>query len=92
MHRFGEVQTFPSYILTEIARYIEFFYMSSGWFDWLRYQRNHCFEKCSSGSSVWKPDDCEIKLFLILGALINDVLEPHRTHVKVLLLLLYTHQ
>ena len=86
MHRFREVQahqTFSSYILTEIARY---FYMSSGWFDWLRYQRNHCFEKCSSGSSVWKPDDCEIKLFLILGALINDVLEPHRTHVKVLYL------
>ena len=27
-------RTFCNYILTEIARYIEFFYMSSGWFDW----------------------------------------------------------
>ena len=28
------LRTFSNYILTEIARYIEFFYMSSGWFDW----------------------------------------------------------
>ena len=27
-------RTFSNYILTEIASYIEFFYMSSGWFDW----------------------------------------------------------
>ena len=27
-------RTFSNYILTEIARYIEFFYTSSGWFDW----------------------------------------------------------
>ena len=27
------IQTFSDYILTEIARYIEFFYTSSGWFD-----------------------------------------------------------
>ena len=27
------LRTFSNYILTEIARYIEFFYMSSGWFD-----------------------------------------------------------
>ena len=27
-------QTFSNYILTEIARYIDFFHMSSGWFDW----------------------------------------------------------
>ena len=26
-------RTFSNYILTEIARYIEFFHMSSGWFD-----------------------------------------------------------
>ena len=28
------LRTFLNYILTEIARYIEFFYTSSGWFDW----------------------------------------------------------
>ena len=28
------LRTFSNYILTEIARYIEFFYTSSGWFDW----------------------------------------------------------
>ena len=27
-------RTFSNYILTEIARYIEFFYTSAGWFDW----------------------------------------------------------
>ena len=27
-------RTFSNYILTEIARYIDFFYTSSGWFDW----------------------------------------------------------
>ena len=27
-------RTFSNYILTEIARYIEFFYTSLGWFDW----------------------------------------------------------
>ena len=27
-------RTFSSYILTEIARYLAFFYTSSGWFDW----------------------------------------------------------
>ena len=27
-------QTFSNYILTEIARYRDFFHMSSGWFDW----------------------------------------------------------
>ena len=27
-------RTFSNCILTEIARYMEFFYMSSGWFDW----------------------------------------------------------
>ena len=27
-------QTFSNYILTEIARYIDFFRTSSGWFDW----------------------------------------------------------
>ena len=27
-------RTFSNYILTEIARYIDFFHMSSGWFDW----------------------------------------------------------
>ena len=27
-------RTFSIYILTEIARYMEFFYTSSGWFDW----------------------------------------------------------
>ena len=27
-------RTFSNYILTELARYIEFFYTSSGWFDW----------------------------------------------------------
>ena len=48
MHWFGEVQvhrsmrfkhsephrTFAHYILTDIARCINFFHMSSGWFDW----------------------------------------------------------
>ena len=29
-------RTFSNYILTEIARYIEFFYTSSGWFDWTK--------------------------------------------------------
>ena len=29
-------RTFSNYILTELARYIEFFYMSSGWFDWTK--------------------------------------------------------
>ena len=34
MHRFGEAhRTFSNYILTEIKIYIEFLYMSSGWFD-----------------------------------------------------------
>ena len=35
--RFNHIEphrTFSNYILTEIARYIEFFYTSSGWFDW----------------------------------------------------------
>ena len=27
-------QTISNYILTEIARYIDFFHTSSGWFDW----------------------------------------------------------
>ena len=27
-------RTFSNYILTEIARYLDFFHMSSGWFDW----------------------------------------------------------
>ena len=27
-------RTFSIYILTEIARYLDFFHMSSGWFDW----------------------------------------------------------
>ena len=27
-------RTFSNYILTEIARYIDFFHTSSGWFDW----------------------------------------------------------
>ena len=37
LHQFGEVQahrTFSNYILTEIARYIDLFHTSSGWFDW----------------------------------------------------------
>ena len=29
-------RTFSNYIFTEIARYIEFFYTSSGWFDWTK--------------------------------------------------------
>ena len=29
-------RTFSKYILTELARYIEFFYTSSGWFDWTK--------------------------------------------------------
>ena len=35
--RFKQIEprrTFSNYILTEIARYIDFFHMSLGWFDW----------------------------------------------------------
>ena len=37
--RFKQIEphrTFSNYILTDIARYIEFFYTSSGWFDWTK--------------------------------------------------------
>ena len=39
MHLFGEVQaprTSSHYLFTEIARYKEFFYTSSGWIDWTK--------------------------------------------------------
>ena len=35
-------RTFSNYILTEIARYLEFFYMRSGWFDWTEPSPSTC--------------------------------------------------
>ena len=64
-------RTFSNYILTEIARYIDFFHKSSGWFDWTE-------PSLTISLQVYIPsylcEDVDRE-----GSMRFDVLEPPRT-------------
>ena len=62
-------RTFLNYILTEIARYIDFFHTSSGWFD--------CTEPSPTTSLQGIQD--EVRCAVREGSIRFDVLEPPRT-------------
>ena len=61
-------RTFSNYILTEIARYIDFFHTSSGWFDWTEHSQTTSLQGRQGVQGASCTSSMKFKLF-----------EPHRT-------------
>ena len=86
-------RTFSNYIFTEIARYIEFFYTSSGWFDWTKPSLTTSLQGIFHTSSGWfdctepSPTTSLQEIQGVQGAICTGSgrfkhIEPHRTFSK----------
>ena len=73
-HEFGVVRlyrTFSNHIITELQRCVEFFHMSSGWFD--------CTEPSVTTSLQWKQGVQGVYGLVQGGSSASNLLEPSRT-------------